>query len=563
MQRVNFQYMKIIFKDKQLKCENIESYSYTHDKLLLSGGVDMKRYIQSKKLIFIHNNGDITNLFFDLPISLIDTFMSSEVEFSLMMSFSNSLLSEYENDSLLLKNLYNQKTFILLYNLAELIRNQIKDISVIINSDCHGDLVMFLLPYVISNSIYDINLKYESDKIRIAYLTNHTRTIHVNAGDYFADTNYLRNAKPEFKHEVEVNICYPCNTVIQTFLFSILSDSLSYRINAYFIMGNHDKHFFLRKPSIKASYQTRVNNIKSLNEGIEYFNRMSEIKGLDIRIHSTDISIFQIPRYPNFQYINNDSLIDNMSVKIFLRIGEQFIFVKHALFKINMTDLEKSISSLGIIHRDIIDENKDVFVYKFDQKQIIYDEIYEKPINIYKDKTEKVLNIKNEEMSLLREISEFNKSCKERFLDFEMKYIPLIILGHNRHYEFLKFYKQLLTNNKNDINFNLIDNAGQTRRLEVLYAKEVLNGLNDISTIFCNSYCSDMLNNSTVSEYIKSLKTKIINNLPYFNRLKGGSNNFNQLIIIFILIIIIIICLHFIRGYRNTEINTISIQKPD
>lgn len=300
MQRVNFQYMKIIFKDKQLKCENIESYSYTRDKLLLSGGVDMKRYIQSKKLIFIHNNGDITNLFFDLPISLIDTFMSSEVEFSLMMSFSNSLLSEYENDSLLLKNLYNQKTFILLYNLAELIRNQIKDISVIINSDCHGDLVMFLLPYVISNSIHDINLKYESDKIRISYYTTRTNVIHVNAGDYFADTNYLRNSKPEFKHEVEVNICYPCNAVIQTFLFSVLSDSLSYRINAYFIMGNHDKHFFLRKPSIKASYQTRVNNIKSLNEGIEYFNRMSEIKGLDIRIHSTDASVFPNTKISEF-----------------------------------------------------------------------------------------------------------------------------------------------------------------------------------------------------------------------------------------------------------------------
>lgn len=47
MQRVNFQYMKILFKDKQLKCENIESYSYSHDKLSLSGGVDMKRYIHT------------------------------------------------------------------------------------------------------------------------------------------------------------------------------------------------------------------------------------------------------------------------------------------------------------------------------------------------------------------------------------------------------------------------------------------------------------------------------------------------------------------------------------
>lgn len=549
MTRINFIYMKLELVNHEITHSKVERYSYEHERSFLKGGVDMKRFIRSKKLIFIHEDGSISNFFFDLSLESIKSFMIDKNTKYRSYNISNYLYSNYKTINRL-SDIYNNKTIQLVYQVAENIRNEINNIRCIVNSDTHGDLLMFLLPYVVSNSILNISINNDS----ISYHTFNSGIIHINNGDYFIDKNLIRNNR-SLSEEVHSQFGQPANIIIQTFLFAFLTDSLSYRFYAYFMMGNHDKHFFSSKPIIQISYITKMNNLYTFNNEVYKQNKIAESKHLDLNI--PDIDLMTTP--DNYQYVDNNSLIDNICSRIFIRISEEYYLFQHGLYKSKRDVIENSIVSLSISARDLISTDIDVFVYKFNDKDIRYEDLYETEINPYKDKNESTFNVKEEEDKLLKEIIDFNDAVSTRFNDISINYIPIIILGHNRHYEFLKYYNIPQLNYKdNNFDFKGLDNVGQPQKLEVLYAKEILNDLKSESKIFTKTYSIDMLYNSSLVEFEKNINIakKITEDYPF--RIKGGNDNFRILILFIIFIVLIIICLCYMNGCRGIKRRVIS-----
>ena len=576
MYNITYQLLDIVYeRHKFIISKNSAKYTYRHEYRKLSdfirGGVTMTEWKEANKLLFIYDDNTILFLYLRLRLNEINKAISDEALPIIAYSTEGYLKSEYRNISKI-KTPYrfNNKAFQISYHIANLIRANvnIKGLSTIVNSDCHGDAMLFMLPYVLSRAIININI---SDDYRLTYYTKFSNIIHINNGDYYIDTNHIHDYK-KIRDYIYVRCCMTANKVIQTLMLSILSDSIDYRFRAYFIMGNHDKLSILKDSILWISNETKLNNMNSSILMDKYLDALCTARGKPYKpvFSTTDIIL------SDNNIVNTDSLINNICIYMYLDIKGRLYLFQHGILKpfSKMTDDERLISDPRLISYDPIDMNRDVYCLKMNKEMISYEHIYEKKIEI--DTTKNDINLVEAQKCFVNQIIAFKMFYKP---DEEID-MPIIIVGHNRNYDFLKLHKYSKLMIDGMFNEKITQNI-QSSINDVLLAKIILNDAtsNELKTdlMFDELFSIDSYYDSSIVEALKNMSSSWNKALsfeekksfvdssfsyPYYipiSTLKGGTND--RLLIYFIIITFIIITVISIITYNEQTVSVVTSKK--
>lgn len=564
MYKIEYQLLDIAYRNHRfIQTEKSAKYAYRHSfhrlNDYIAGGINMQEWKEASKLMLIYKDKTMLFLYLNLKLKEIEKAISDEQLPQINYSTKGYLKSEYQNtNKTKTKYDFNNKAFQIAYHIGNLIRANIetKDIAVIANSDCHGDVVQFILPFVISKTIVNFHI---TNDYKLTYYTKLNNIIHINNGDYYIDTNHIRN-QPLISKHIYNRCCTTANKTIQTLMLSILSDSVCYRLRAFFVMGNHDKLSFLRESVLWISDETKVNNAYTSTIMDRYLYYLCDLlkKDYEMKYDLRRISL------SDNHIINTDSLINNICVYLYLNISGQLYLFQHGILKPfeQMKDVERLISNPKLISYEPVNTFTDIYCLKLNENLVDYRRIYETEIDI--DTIGSNIDLLDTQKRFIDQILQFKTIFKS---DLDMN-LPIIIVGHNRNYDFLKLhkYKRIMKGNvfnegivqdiKNDIN-------------DVLLAKIILNDAtsHELKTelIFDDLFSIDSYYDSTMVKALKDLNTTLQNNktlsveekktlinktfsYPYYIpklSLKGGTirNLFIYIVVVFIIIVVIaIIC---------------------
>lgn len=577
MYSITYQLLDIKYVNhKFIVTDKSDKHTYYHEfhKLnnYLTGGINMTEWKEARKLLFIYNDKSLLFLYINLRLKEIKKAIDDKMLTYINYSTTGYLKSEYRNMNRLQTEYdFNNKSFQIAYHIGNLIRRNIKmeDLSAIVNSDCHGDNMQFILPYVISKSIINFNITKD---YKLTYYTKFNNIIHINNGDYYVDTNHIHKM-PMVAGYIYDKCCRTANKVIQTLMLSILSDSICYRLRAYFIMGNHDKLSFLKDSVLWISNETKINNVNSSIMMDRYLSQLCDMRKIDYKM-KYDIRSVSIN---SNNVINTDTLIDNICIYLYLNIGNQIYLFQHGILKplSKMKEEERLISDPRLISYELIDMFRDVYCLKMNRDIIEYRRIYETEIDIDTiDTIGSNVNLLEVQQQFIKQIFEFKTIFKH---DVDMN-LPIIIVGHNKNYDFLKLHqyknKRVQLMNKNVFDESHIqDNRNETN--DILLAKIILNDSTShelkSDLIFDELFSIDSYYDSSIVEALKDLNLKLANqekksfdekkqlvdrefSYPYYIQklsLKGGADC-NMLILILILVFIIIIVVLIVYNHEQT-----------
>lgn len=480
---------------------------------IIGGEIDYVKILGSQKILLLFDEKTTVILYMKIHLD--------EIDWSLIPDFhviSKSSLSVYHHQMRYIDRIH-PKTFILIERIGTLIREQLmkldflqeKQLKCISVSDVHGDIILFLLPLFLSESIS--NLKVDEN---LSFNIHKNNCIFIGNGDYFAQSvsQYVRDTSSEtykFLNEERK----PYDELIEHLIHIFNYETKFQRLNAHFIMGNHDRILLTNSLDIRIDddmKRTLFNSIRSfIIDNSSFIIKNGDIDKINILKWILDGRYWLL-----HDKLDNKALIDCLNISICLKFDGRMYLFQHAPFG---EKLPKTLISLKFPSNCIYEKPDELLIFP----------LLQTGINLKDLTDERTILFTDNKFNYDESIQYFLK----RFISFGATYSGNIniILGHHAGYSLMnqdKYSPISIVNiprvGKIEMRF-FNDNLFRAQQPEDQF-KSIMNN-HENGTIYDSLICLDGLNNSLMNTYLQSFRnnetTPIHFPLTNSSNFKGGN----------------------------------------
>ena len=496
---------------------------------------------ESKKLLIIDENSSIM-LYLRLDESEFDKCMSDD---SFMYSIegyvngSKHMSYKFKNDFSNISSNITQKTINVIQSISNLISEELdlnkKSPYIIAVSDVHGDPLLFLLPYFISKTI--TSLRLIEDRIEFNLLLSSTC---VNCGDLIAQNAYRflyrqpkkyttpNETERSYSLNIEVDILF--HNLILGLTFILIFQTILRNCSCYFIIGNHDSVILDDRFELEMDEFDKVNIFEEFRQDkLEEIGRMIKTHRFSsdeylrsLRLAYNAIEILSIDDFDGkFRTARLRELL-NIRVEITTKSPLRTYIFQHSLTKF-------PINYFSRIKDAVFNKTNEIFTYPFEFNDDIVPKLYN-------------------DIDLVLSKSELDKDFGDRIKRGER---IILVLGHNPDQSLISFTTSYLDKSLNRIR-RMTSSEKQLIRNDSLISN--IHHM-DISDPFSCIFSLDSECNSSINNWLRSLRTNPENKLPY---IRGGNVISIYLLSILIIVFILIVFHSFITVNNPYTTNCIS-----
>lgn len=505
---------------------NLNTIARNHRKEIHIGGFDADDIASTQRVLLVYDKNTTVILYLKIHVENID-FSKLKLD-----TYTKSSTSRYKHHLRYIDR-FVPNTFLLIENIAKELISAInkslfsfnKTLKLISVSDTHGDVLLFLLPLFMSNMI--INLKIDSNTI--SFNTFNSNIVYINNGDFYSQTT-SQYIKDEIKIKRLNRLREYSDELIGLLVFIFSIETTYKHLNAYFILGNHDKELLTRHIAIELNdsmKQVLVNRARELfiKEASKILDSASE----------QQIAIFK-------QVLNNEwslfhsrfdelSIIDCLDISVCVAFENRMFLFQHGIFN---TTIDRELSVLAKPQLAYIDTINDI--------EIIRTPILQPGVNILKLLKSDFHFYNDTKFDLNESINYFIERFRSLYVT---KFDSVnIVLGHRKGYALLndeRYYKNKKIQvrgfgNKYITEFN--DMLGKQKQHNQDIFDNIIKN-KESSNLFDCVICLDSIDNSLMNSFLYNSSSKDLN--YYLYKIEGGAINRYYLALIIIVIVIIVI----------------------